>query len=100
MNRQITNVTRRDFLRIVGAAAAGSFLASGAACTTMPAAPPADRPNILWITCEDMSPNLGCYGDTYARTPTIDRLAEESVRYTNVFATAPVCSPARSAHRD
>ncbi len=56
----------------------------------------ATRPNILWITCEDMSPNLGCYADTYARTPNIDRLAAQGVRYTRVFATAPVCSPARS----
>ena len=43
-----------------------------------------------------MSPNLGCYGDKYASTPNIDRLAAESVRYTNVFGTAPVCSPVRS----
>ena len=43
-----------------------------------------------------MSCNLGCYGDKYAATPNIDRLASESVRYTNVFATAPVCSPVRS----
>jgi len=35
----------------------------------------ADRPNILWITCEDMSPNLGCWGDRYATTPNVDRLA-------------------------
>ncbi|NLX96200.1 MAG: sulfatase-like hydrolase/transferase [Rhodopirellula sp.] len=56
----------------------------------------ASRPNILWITCEDMSPNLGCWGDRYATTPHIDRLANESVRYTNAFATAPVCSPTRS----
>lgn len=54
------------------------------------------RPNILWLTAEDMSPTLGCYGDAYAVTPNLDRLAEESVRYTNVFATAPVCSPCRS----
>jgi arylsulfatase A-like enzyme len=51
---------------------------------------------VLWITVEDMSPNLGCYGDKYASTPNIDRLAAESVRYTNVFGTAPVCSPVRS----
>ena len=31
-----------------------------------------DRPNILWITCEDISPNLGCYGDAYAVTPNIE----------------------------
>jgi len=56
----------------------------------------AGRPNILWITCEDMSPNLGCYADAFATTPNIDRLARQSVRYTNVFVTAPVCSPVRS----
>ena len=54
------------------------------------------RPNILWITCEDMSPALGCYGDDFAKTPNIDQLAKESVRYTNAFATNPVCSPSRS----
>ena len=59
-------------------------------------AAPAARPNILWITAEDLSPNLGCYGDAYARTPRLDALARESVRYTRAFATAPVCSPARS----
>jgi arylsulfatase A-like enzyme len=42
-----------------------------------------------------MSPTLGCYGDAYATTPHIDRLANESVRYTRAFATAPVCSPSR-----
>ena len=54
------------------------------------------RPNVLWITAEDMSPTLGCYGDSYAATPHIDKLAKQSVRYLNAFATAPVCSPARS----
>lgn len=54
------------------------------------------RPNILWITAEDASPALGCYGDEYATTPHIDALAKESVRYTHAFATAPVCSPSRS----
>ena len=53
-------------------------------------------PNVLWITVEDMSPDLGAWGDDYARTPNIDRLAAQSVRYTHAFATAPVCSPSRS----
>lgn len=61
------------------------------------AAHAADQPNLLWITAEDMSPTLGCYGDEYATTPNIDRFAKESVRYTRAFATAPVCSPSRSA---
>lgn len=55
-----------------------------------------ETPNILWITVEDMSPTLGCWGDTYADTPNLDKFAKESVRYTNAFATAPVCSPVRS----
>ena len=53
-------------------------------------------PNILWITAEDMSPVLGCYGEPDAKTPHIDALAKQSVRYTNAFASAPVCSPSRS----
>lgn len=56
----------------------------------------ADRPNILWITSEDNSPYLGCYGDPLAQTPHLDRLAEEGVRYRNAFANAPVCSTART----
>ncbi len=55
------------------------------------------RLNILWISTEDISPDLGCYGDSYAITPNIDRLAAQGVRYTNAFATAPVCAPTRSA---
>ena len=53
-------------------------------------------PHILWITAEDMSPTLGCYGDSYAITPNIDQLASESARYTYAFATSPVCSPSRA----
>jgi N-sulfoglucosamine sulfohydrolase len=56
----------------------------------------ADRPNVLWLTAEDLSPNLGCYGDAQARTPRLDAFAREAVRYTRAFATAPVCSPSRS----
>lgn len=55
-----------------------------------------ERPNILWITYEDNSPNLGCYGDEYALTPNIDRLAAEGVRFTHAFATSGVCAPSRS----
>lgn len=54
------------------------------------------RPNILWITCEDMSPNLGCYGDAYAVTPNLDRLAAKAVRYSQAFSHAGVCAPSRS----
>ena len=53
-------------------------------------------PNIVWITAEDMSPVLGCYEEPNAKTPHIDALAKQSVRYNNAFAAAPVCSPSRS----
>jgi len=55
-----------------------------------------DQPNILWITAEDMSPTLGCYGDDQADTPNIDALARQSVKYDRAFASAPVCSPSRA----
>ena len=76
--------------RIIRYFAAGLLLAGIAAANSGRAA---DRPNILWITAEDMSPTLGCYGDPFATTPNIDRLATQSVRFTHAFAAAPVCSP-------
>ena len=57
---------------------------------------PAERPNILWITCEDTGPQLGCYGDDYATTPNLDRFAERSLRFTHCWSNAPVCAPART----
>lgn len=55
------------------------------------------RPNILWISVEDISPDLGCYGDPIAHTPTLDKLASNGFMYTNAIANAPVCAPARNA---
>ena len=57
----------------------------------------AAQPNFLWLSVEDLSPRLGCYGDQIARTPTLDELAAEGVRYENAFTTAGVCAPSRSA---
>jgi len=54
-------------------------------------------PNILWITVEDISPDLGCYGDPLAQTPALDDLASKGFRYSNAIANAPVCAPARNA---
>lgn len=54
------------------------------------------KPNILWITSEDNSPFLGCYGDTLATTPNLDRLAKSGFLYTHAYANAPVCAPARN----
>ncbi|WP_346855436.1 sulfatase [uncultured Draconibacterium sp.] len=55
-----------------------------------------NKPNILWITIEDSSPQFfGCYGNINARTPVIDKLADAGVQFTNAFSTGTVCSPSR-----
>ena len=54
------------------------------------------KPNILWLSAEDISAHFGCYGDKNAITPIIDNLAKEGVRYSRTFTTAGVCAPCRS----
>ena len=71
----------------------GAVLALLLSPTTSTAAPP----NILWITCEDLSPRLACYGDTTAATPNLDQLARESVRYNHAYGVYGVCAPNRHA---
>lgn len=53
-------------------------------------------PNILWITSEDNSPLLGCYGDKLATTPNLDKMASVGFRYTHTYANCPVCAPSRN----
>src|SRR6476659_8944149 len=75
--------TRRQFTAAMGSAAAGL-------------AAPGDRPNMRWLTCEDIGPALGCYGDSYADTPNLDSLAAKGIRYGCAWSNAPVCAPART----
>ena len=78
------SMTRRGFVAAVGAAG----LAGAAAQNP--------QPNILWLTCEDIGPQIGAYGDKYADTPTLDRLAARGMIYRNAWSNAPVCAPART----
>ncbi len=73
-----------------------SFLAQSAGPLIWVRAAARPRPNILWISCEDTGPQLGCYGDAHAVTPTLDRLASGGVRYTRAHTVAGVCAPSRS----
>ena len=58
----------------------------------------ADRPNVLFILCDDLRPDaLGCYGSKHVKTPNIDRLAAEGVRFKNTFCTTSLCSPSRAS---
>ena len=67
--------------------------------TAEPAKSPPEetRPNLLLIMAEDLSPRLGTYGDPVARTPNLDRLAGQGVRFDRAFTTAGVCAPSRAA---
>ncbi|HWR51061.1 MAG TPA: sulfatase-like hydrolase/transferase [Bryobacteraceae bacterium] len=73
------------------------FLAAGTAPLVLTGAPSRPRPNILWISCEDTGPEIGCYGDRNSITPNIDRIASEGVRYSHAYSVAGVCAPSRSA---
>ena len=58
---------------------------------------PSRQPNILWLIAENIGPDLACYGTTEVKTPNLDRLSADGLRYTRAFATAPICSTSRSA---
>ena len=75
------------------------FFLAGRLNAESPTPPPVmlERPNIVWISAENMGPRLGSYGDEVARTPHLDSLASRGTRYTRVFTTAGVCSPSRAA---
>jgi N-sulfoglucosamine sulfohydrolase len=88
------NMNRRQFMQIVAGSAAAMTLPQISLNAAETAGP--QRPNILWISTEDINPDLGCYGDSYAVTPNIDKLAAQGVRYTNVFSHSGVCAPTRS----
>ena len=102
------NISRRQFLKTtsVGATVAGLSMAgcsnmtvSGGNTNIVPnGSKKTDRrPNILWIVGENLKLDLGCYGAKNVRTPNLDTLAADGMRYTHVFSTSPVCAPSRSA---
>ena len=74
-----------------------SFLAAAPAIIRARSSAPADRPNILWLLGDDLGVELSCYGHPLVKTPNMDRLASEGVRFTRFHTTAPVCSASRSA---
>lgn len=65
-------------------------------CSTQVEKKTESKPNIIWLIAEDISPALGCYGDSLATTPNLDRLASTGVVFTNAWTTAPICAPSRS----
>jgi arylsulfatase A-like enzyme len=88
-------ITRRSFLKT--ASIATTAFTVPATHSLAKGKKTSQQPNILWILAEDASPHIGCYGETAIETPNLDALADEGVRFENVFVTCPVCSPSRSA---
>jgi len=98
----MANITRRKFLRSAGygalAAAAGAQMQSCAATRSIAGKLSLSRrkPNIIYILADDLGyGDLGCYGQKVLRTPNIDRMAREGVRFTDCYAGSTVCAPSR-----
>jgi uncharacterized sulfatase len=91
---------RRHFLRYAATAAAAAGGCRGTAtqrsATAAEAAGDARRPNIVFILADDLGyGDLGCYGQKRLKTPHLDRLAAEGVRFTQHYAGSTVCAPSR-----
>lgn len=56
-----------------------------------------NKPNIIWLVCEDQSLFFSAYGDSSAQTPNINELALNGTVYDNFYTVSPVCSPSRSS---
>jgi hypothetical protein len=84
-------VDRRSFL--AGGATSIAALSTMSALTASAAAQGLERPNFMWYVAEDLNPYVGAYGDATARTPNIDRLAREGVRFETAYSASPVCAP-------
>jgi uncharacterized sulfatase len=65
--------------------------------TTAAAAEPTKQPNVLFILADDLSCDLGCYGQTAVRSPNLDALAKSGVRFDRAYVQYPVCNPSRTS---
>lgn len=92
MSSDKCKLSRREFLKAALATTAAWHLPN-----TTWAAAESQKPNVLFIAVDDLRPELGCFGATYAQTPNIDKLAATGVRFTNHFVQVPTCGASRYA---
>ncbi|AQT68197.1 Arylsulfatase [Anaerohalosphaera lusitana] len=89
---------RRSFIKLSGVSAA-AFCMQGCAATSMSKLSKArgSKPNIVYIMADDLGySELGCYGQEKIKTPNIDRIAKQGVKFTQHYSGSPVCAPTRS----
>ncbi len=93
------NFNRRDFLRRVGLGAASLTIQRCASAANQPKGKNRkDKPNIVLFLADDQSiDDVGCYGNNVIRTPNIDSLAKEGLKFNLAFTPTAMCSPSRSA---
>jgi arylsulfatase A-like enzyme len=100
-----SDLTRREFLyqsssTMLAAAAALSIPGCGRNSQTksdkIAASTTKRKPNIIWIMADDLGyGDIGCYGQKSIKTPNIDRMAAQGIRFTQAYAGSPVCAPTR-----
>ena len=91
--------TRREFLKTLGvAAAAGAWaVVPKGVCRGQGSVNAAKRPNIIFIMSDDHDAHaISCYGSKVNRTPNIDRIAQEGMRFEHCFCTNSICGPSRA----
>ena len=86
MSNQRVSSMRKHFLLALAVIAALGMTAS---------ADQRPRPNVLFLISDDLNNFLGCYGDSQAQTPNIDRLATRGVRFDRAYCSFPLCGPSR-----
>jgi len=96
MKNQKGKISRRHFMATAAVSITSAVTAPKLIFAAQKERQNQSRPNFLWISCEDISPHLGCYGWPDAITPNLDRLACQGTRFENAFSHSGVCAPTRS----
>ena len=89
------NFSRRNFLKALGFGLS-TITANGCKAINSPigTGTSGKKPNIIFILADDLGwAELGCYGNKFNETPNLDKLASQGMRFTQAYASAPVCSP-------
>jgi arylsulfatase A-like enzyme len=94
-------ITRRQFISLLGAGA-GAAVVCGCTPTTISLSDtgsgPVEKPNFIIIFCDDLGyGDLGCFGSKVHRTPNLDRMAAEGMKFTSFYVTSSVCTPSRAS---